>query len=69
MFVYRANATTEEGAEQNPKTINQRSDCTWKTRKAIGKTDNKWMCISALDHNHYTKTLDHELVLVQLNVY
>jgi len=28
MFVYRANATTEEGVEQNPETISQRSDCT-----------------------------------------
>lgn len=41
MFGYRANATTEEGAEQNTKTINKRSDCTWKTRKAIGKTVSK----------------------------
>ena len=41
MFVCRANATTEEGAEQNTETISERSDRTWKTRKATGKTDNQ----------------------------
>lgn len=39
VFVYRANATTEKGAKQNTETVNKGPDCTWKTRKTIGKTN------------------------------